>query len=123
MQKQNIIENHEDRLTDAMLSSNIDELDLLLSDNLIFTDHTGSLNSKMDDINSHKSGFVSINSIKRTDQKICTYEKTAIVSVIMDISGTFGGNPANGKFRFTRTWHLIEQEKWQIISAHSTLLA
>lgn len=34
-----------------MLSSNIEALDLLLSEDLIFIDHTGSLYFKNDDIN------------------------------------------------------------------------
>ncbi|MFH1156063.1 MAG: nuclear transport factor 2 family protein [Pseudomonadota bacterium] len=123
MQRNTIIEDCENRLTKAMLFSNIEELDTLLSDDLIFTDHTGALLSKKDDINAHKSGFISIKSINCSDQKISFYKATAIVSVIMDISGTFGGNQAIGKFRFTRTWHQIEQAKWQLIAAHSTLIS
>ncbi len=117
-----LIETHENRLKDAMLSSNIEELDILLSDDLIFTDQTGTLYSKHDDINAHKTGFISINSIECSDQKILVKQDTAIVSVIMEISGIFGGNPATAKLRFTRTWYQVEQDQWQIIAAHSTQL-
>lgn len=114
---------HENRLKEAMLSSNIEELNALLSDNLIFTDHAGAIHSKNDDINSHKSGFISINSIECSDQKIHVFKNTAIASVIMAISGIFGGNPATGKFRFTRTWLQVDQDQWQLIAGHSTLLS
>ncbi len=115
-----IIESYENRLKEAMLSSNIEELDLLLSDDLIFTDQTGTLYSKQDDINAHKSGFVSIQSIDCSEHKIYVTQNTAIVSVLMEISGIFGGNQITGKLRFTRTWYQVEQDKWQIIAAHST---
>lgn len=117
-----IIENYESRLKEAMLSSTIEVLDTLLSDDLIFTDHTGSLYSKQDDINAHKTGFVSISSIDCSDQNVFVKNDTAIVSVIMEISGKFGGNPLAAKLRFTRTWYQVEQDKWQIIAAHSTQL-
>ncbi len=117
-----IIETYESRLKEAMLSSNIEELDTLLSDDLIFTDQTGSLYSKHDDIAAHKTGYVSIKSIDCSDQRINVKTDTAIVSVLMEISGIFGGNQATAKLRFTRTWYQVEQDKWQIIAAHSTQL-
>lgn len=122
MQEHQIIKLFENRLIEAMLSSNSDELDTLISDDLIFTDHTGSLRSKSEDIASHESGMVSIDSINCSDQKIRLLKEVAIVSVIMEISGVFGGNPASGKFRFTRIWQQLSEAKWHIISAHSTLL-
>lgn len=116
------IQTCENRLKNAMLSSDINELETLLSNDLIFTDHTGAIHSKDDDINAHKSGFVSIKEIQFSQQNISTFKDTAIVSVIMNITGIFGGNPATGKFRFTRIWMNTEQEQWQLIAGHSTLM-
>jgi len=118
----NLISDYENRLIKAMLSSDTKELETLLADELIFTDHAGVIHSKTDDINAHKSGLVSINSIDCSDQKILVYDNCAIVSVIMSISGIFYGNPAAGRFRFTRTWFNTHEKNWKIVSGHSTIM-
>jgi hypothetical protein len=41
----------------------------------------------------------------------------------MKMSGTYAGNPANGDFRFTRVRAHSQQGKWQIVAAHSGLIA
>jgi hypothetical protein len=44
----------EERLRFAMCNSDIDELDNLLADNLIFTNHLGQVVSKTEDLESHR---------------------------------------------------------------------
>lgn len=109
----------ENRLIEAMKTSNIQELDLLLADDLIFTSHTGALFSKKDDIDSHASGNIEIFSVDASEQKIRIEGNVAIVSVLLEISGSFFGNTVVGIFRFTRVWK-DHGSQWQIIAAHST---
>ena len=118
MIKEKIIE-LEKRLLQAMLESNVEELDLLISDELIFTDHMGQLINKKDDLNSHRSGVVKIEEIESSEQKIKVYKNTAVVSVLMKIKGQYLSQPFNGKNRYSRVWVKLEED-WKIVAGHST---
>lgn len=109
----------EERLIEAMKNSNIQELDALLADDVIFTAHTGSIHTKEEDMDAHRSGNIDIFDIKIDDQVIKVLDDVAIVSVLLEISGSFFGNTEVGFFRFTRFWKLVNNE-WQVVAAHST---
>jgi hypothetical protein len=63
MLTKDLIEEQEQRLVEAMKASNIEELDVLLADDLIFTGHTGALFTKENDLDAHRSGSINIYSI------------------------------------------------------------
>lgn len=113
------IQSLEARLTEAMKTSNVQELDALIANDLIFTSHTGQLFTKQDDLDSHSSGNVEIFTIDASEQKIRIEGNVAIVSVLLDISGSFYGNTEVGFYRFTRIWK-DHGNNWQVIAAHST---
>lgn len=114
------IQSLENRLIDAMKASNVQELDNLISNGLIFTAHNGMMFSKEDDLAAHKSGNIKIFEINTSEQVIKIVDDVAIVSVLMEISGSFFGNTEVGFFRFTRIWKAAEDGNWKIIAAHST---
>ncbi|RZJ58876.1 MAG: nuclear transport factor 2 family protein, partial [Flavobacterium sp.] len=60
----------EDQLSEAMKTSNTTELEGLLSDHLLFTDHTGQIHTKQEDIEAHRSGNIEIFSIDSSEQNI-----------------------------------------------------
>ncbi|MDC0612013.1 nuclear transport factor 2 family protein [Vibrio sp.] len=113
----------ENQLCNAMLQSDMQVLDELLSDDLTFTNHFGAVLTKQDDIEAHKSGLLKIASITLEDQKVTLQQNTAVVFVKATINGSYDGNPANGAFRFTRVWQKIEQNRWQVIAVHSSMIA
>lgn len=113
------IQTLENRLIEAMKTSNVIELDALIADDLIFTSHTGQLFTKQDDLDSHGSGNIEIFSIQPHEQKVRIEGNVAIVSVLLEISGSFFGNTEVGFYRFTRIWK-DHDGKWQVIAAHST---
>jgi hypothetical protein len=47
----------------------------------------------------------------------------AIVSVRMQLAGSYNGSTANGDFRYTRVWRISESENWQIVAAHISMMA
>jgi hypothetical protein len=112
----------EERLRVAMLNSNVSELDELISPNLLFTDHLGTLVSKEDDLSAHSSGVFVFNSLNLSESKILIQENSAVVSVKAEIQGNYNGQPANGIFRFTRFWSNTTG-KWQVIAGHSSVIA
>lgn len=110
------------RLKTAMLESNINELDKLISDQLIFADHLGRVLSKDDDLEAHKSDDLNIDKIELSEQVIKCFGELAVVSVLAEITGQYKGVLSNGIYRFTRVW-TQEAGQWKIVTAHSSALA
>lgn len=120
---QSEVQQLEQRLRQAMLDSNVDELNTLLSDDLIFTNHMGGVMGKVDDLAAHETGTVKIQTLTLSDQRIQCLETVAIVSVCTKIHGIFSGVEAEAMFRFMRVWAPDSKGAWQVISAQSTLVA
>ncbi len=109
-------------LCKAMLESDTQMLDKLLSEDLVFTSHLGQVLCKQDDLNAHKSGLLHIKDISVDDQQIRMQQDTAIVFAKVTICGDFDGQPANGTYRFTRIWQSKGDNLWQVIAAHSSVM-
>lgn len=118
---------YEERLKAAMLKSDIDELDQLLAHDMVFTNHLGEVISKTDDIASHKSGELLINSLELSEGFIKPFGGVVTVSVRTKITGYYQAEPVAGDFRFTRLWCPVfaeqDDSRWQVVVAHSSLLA
>lgn len=112
----------ETKLKASMLASDTIALNELLSSELVFINHLGLRVSKQDDIALHSSGLLSIQSIEFSNLQIVPYQNIALVYVNTEIQGTYDGVVANGEFAFSRVW-LKQNNKWQVISAHSTVIA
>jgi ketosteroid isomerase-like protein len=113
----------EDRLRTAMLSSDVAALNELLAPDLIFTNHLGQLLGKDDDLAAYRSGVLKVLSLEPSERHVRAWGDVAVVSVRMQLIGTYEGAPANGDFRFTRVWTRSQQETWQIVAAHAGLIA
>jgi len=112
----------EERLRKAMIASDVDELNELLSPSLVFTNHLGQVMSKFDDIEGHKAGDLKIDNILLSEQLTKCIDELVLVSAYAEISGSYKGSLANGNFRFTRLWG-NENGTWQVIVGHSSLVA
>ncbi|MEO0947054.1 MAG: nuclear transport factor 2 family protein [Cyanobacteria bacterium J06641_5] len=121
-QKERAIAAAEEKLKAAMIASNVNELDEILSDDLIFTNHLGQIVTKAEDLAGHKSGDFKIEKIAYSEQVIKLIGDLGMVSVVAEISGSYRGEPANGKFRFTRLWGERE-DIWQVVVGHSSAMA
>jgi len=122
IEKSQIIKAEED-LKNAMISSDLDALDELLSLELVFTNHLGHILRKQDDIKAHKSGVVKIDEITPSEQHINIHDGVAIVSVLVYLSGSYNGEVGAGNFRFTRTWVPTKSGKYQVIAGHACVVA
>ena len=112
----------EHQLRNAMLHSDLVALDRLLSSELIFTNHLGQVLGKEDDLGAHRSGALRIEKLEPSELQIRPGGPIAIVSVRVQLSGTYNNHPAGGDFRFTRVWQRSPEGKWQVIAAHSGLI-
>jgi len=113
----------EDRLRTAMLRSDVLALNELIAPDLVFTNHLGQLLGKDDDLAAYRSGVLKVVSLESSEQHVKTLGDVAVVSVRMQLTGTYGGAPANGDFRFTRVWARSQRETWHIVAAHAGLIA
>lgn len=109
----------EQRLLHAMLQSDVKELDTLIADELIFTDHTGQIISKQADLDAHRSGKLSIETIKPSEERIKIYTDTAVVNVLMEITGKYAEQAFQGKIRYSRVWLKFENS-WKVVAGHAT---
>ena len=107
----------EDKLRQAMLTSDVSTLDELIADTLVFTMIDGSVMGKEADLTAHRSGVLKIASLEPSDKQIQTYGDVAIVAVRMQMRGTYLGSDFEGVNRYTRVW-LRTQGRWQIIAGH-----
>jgi hypothetical protein len=115
------IEKLEKELETAMLSSDVEKLDKLLDDKLIFTNHIGQQTSKQMDLEAHRSGFVKIDSISQSNQSVNLFDNVAIVTVLSEICGLFGEMRSTAQIYFTRVWQKKLNEEYKLIAAHSSL--
>ena len=107
----------EEQLRQAMLASDVGKLNALLAPSIVITNHLGQLVERQADIAAHESGLIKIDALNPSEQKIQILGEVAIVSVRMQIQGNYNGSPANGDFRFTRVWAVVNGG-WHIVAAH-----
>ena len=112
----------EEKLRKAMVSSDLEVLDNLISPKLIFSNHLGRVISKSEDLEAHSNGDIKIKSLEFFEQQIIFVSKIAVVSVYVKLSGSYKGLAANGNFRFTRVWE-NKNSAWQVVAGHSSLVA
>ena len=112
----------EDALSQAMLDSNVEQLNQLLADELIFTNHLGQCLGKQDDLQAHRSGLLHIARIETQERQVKLLQGAAMVLAKVAIFGNYAGEPADGTFRFTRVWQRKDNHDRQVVAAHSSLV-
>lgn len=116
------IERLEERLRVAMLESDVAELGVLLSEQLIFTTFLGELISKQQDLEAHKSGHVLLHSIEISQVLTKMFGEAALVNCLAEIDATFDGDRTKKQFRFTRLWATAESGTIQVMAGQATLV-
>lgn len=113
----------EEQLRQAMLDSNVPVLNELLAPDLLFTNHLGQLVTKQDDLEAHRSGIVQIQTLTPSELRIQWLGEGAIVSVQVHILGRYASTPFEDDLRFTRVWARSTHGTWQVVAAHSSVVA
>jgi ketosteroid isomerase-like protein len=113
----------ESALRQAQLTSDVRELDRLIDDDLVFTGPNGLIYGKEDDLDAHRNGTIRITRLEPSEERIQNFGDIAVVSVRMEMSGTFEGRPFSGPSRYTRVWRR-HGDSWRIVAGHvSAILA
>jgi ketosteroid isomerase-like protein len=113
MQKEDIVK-LEHELIEAIKSSDVNAIDRLLHDDLLFIAPNGQTITKQMDLASHRSGTMVVEALKPTIEQINFIGMTAVVVVVYDTKGKMMGNPIEGKFRYIRFWNSMNGN-WKVI--------
>lgn len=111
--------NLEEELRLVMLAGDVDKLDELISDSLIFIAPNGDVVTKYMDLDCHRTKLQQMTKMLPSEQVINLYGDYAVVSVKMDISGSFGNESIDGNYRYIRTW-AQQNGSWQVIAGSVT---
>lgn len=106
---------NEDRLLTAIQHGNIEDLDLLLHEDLLFNLPNGVTITKAMDMETYTSGHLVVNSILPSEQQINLIKDTAVVSVKIELKAVYTSQSIEGIFRYLRVWKLFDQE-WKVIA-------
>jgi hypothetical protein len=112
----------EERLWKAQLSADVEVLDDLIADDLLFTGLTGSLETKAADLQQHRSGALKITKLDPLDFHVRVIPGGAITSVKMDAAAVVAGKLTSATLRYTRVW-ISEGGRWQIAGGYMGVVA
>ena len=73
--EESLVIDYEERLREAMLIGDVNSLDDLINDNLIFVNHFGQILTKEADIEAHRSRVLNFTDIKILVQKVILFRK------------------------------------------------
>jgi ketosteroid isomerase-like protein len=106
-------------LREAQLSADIEALDRLISDDLLFTGPDGTLATKADDLSSYRNGIVRFTTHDPDELRVRRVgANVAIAALRTRLEGTVAGTAFAGVFRYTRIWSREETGNWQIVAGH-----
>jgi hypothetical protein len=105
----------ENSLLEAMKTNNVERLDALLHDDLLFNGPTGETATKAMDLKNYRSGNIHLHTVAASDQIVRLIGDTAVVAVTVELTGNYLGQALDGKFRYIRVWKLAEST-WKVIA-------
>lgn len=108
----------ERQLQQAMIKNDVQTLEQLLHDKLVFTDFTGTVVGKREDLDGHASGSMQIMSLEFVETPVMhLYGETAVVTVKAHVKGIYQGTPSEDYCRYLRVW-LFQDERWQVVAGN-----
>lgn len=104
----------EQQLVDAIQRSDVNFIDSILHDDLLFLAPNGITVTKEMDLSSHRSGAMKVDMLTMELQEIRLLGDMAVSIVVYDTKGTMLGEPIEGRFKYIRTWR--KYNTWKIMS-------
>ena len=118
---ENNIRKVENQLLEAMKRSDVQVLDQLIHDDLLFVLPTGEVITKEMDLETHRSGNIVFEEIISSVETIKLIEDNAIVTLSLKLKGKMLQQGFEGRFRYIRVWKMME-EKFKIIAGSCTAI-
>lgn len=105
----------ENSLLEAMKTNNVDLLDELLHDDLLFNGPDGTTATKAMDLTNYRSGNIHLYTVASRDLTVNLIGDTAVVAVTVEMQGSYLGESLDGMFRYIRVWKLTGST-WKVIA-------
>lgn len=117
-----LIADLEEKLLDGFKRTDLNTLDLLFADGMLFHDQYGNVLDKEMDLDTYRSGMIKINKINVSKREIRVFESIVIVSASLFIKGSYSNILLNDKYQWLRVWGKV-REDWKVISASCTSIS
>ncbi|WP_322089313.1 nuclear transport factor 2 family protein [Burkholderia sp. BCC1999] len=114
-----VIEPFETALCAAMRVNDVDALDALLDDQLVFTVPTGQVISKEDDLAAHRAKLLRLEKLDVHEMRACAIDELILTTTQATLAGHFDGVAFGGTFAYTRLWRR-SGTGWRIVAGHAS---
>jgi len=111
----------EKEILDAMRNSDVEKLNELIHEDLLFNIPSGQTITKDLDLENYRSGNMKIENISSSEQSINLIGDTAVVSVTITMQGKYLEHILDGKYRIIRVWKVFVNT-WKVIAGSSIQL-
>lgn len=109
----------EARIRAAQLAANVDALDALIGEHLLFTGPDGRLGTKAEDLEAHRSGLVRFRSHVPKELRIRRIgTHVAVCALLAELSVEVNGTTTQGTYRYTRVWAQESTGPWRVVGGH-----
>ena len=109
----------ESRLRAAQLDADVNALDQLISDELLFTGPDGTVSSKAQDLAAHASGVVRFRTHEPHELRIRRVgSDVAVTALRARLAVEVGGAVVEGDYRYTRVWARENGDDWRVVGGH-----
>ena len=112
----------ENNLLVAMKTSNVELLDKLLHDDLLFNGPNGETATKGLDLANYRSGNINLRSVVASELISSSIGDDVVVAVTVEIKGNYLGQEIDGRFRYLRVWKQVGDD-WKVIAGSVVALS
>ncbi|WP_321786456.1 nuclear transport factor 2 family protein [Burkholderia pyrrocinia] len=113
------IEPYETALRAAMLANDVDALDALLDDDLVFTVPTGLVISKEDDLSTHRARLLRLDRLDCHETHARAIGEMILTTTKATLAGRFNDAAFDGTFAYTRLWRR-SGSGWRVVAGHAS---
>ncbi|MFC5682987.1 nuclear transport factor 2 family protein [Flavobacterium sp. MAHUQ-51] len=100
----NQVVEHENILYQAIIEGNINTLEKLLHNDLLFIIPNGEMITKEIDLNMYREGTFKVNEIVPNMEALNIIDDVAVVVVLMELKGSYNSESFEAKYRYIRFW-------------------
>lgn len=117
-----IIEQHEAALRAAMLANDVESLEALLDDDLVFTAPDGQIMSQSDDLAVHRAKLLRLDKLDLYGTAAHAIGDMILVTTRATLAGQFDSMTFDGTFAYTRLWRR-SGNSWRVVAGHASAIA
>ena len=111
----------ENRFNEALVRADLKTIEDIEADDLIFTDASGTVTTKADELQSMRSGDVKFESIKMDNTQVQDFGNLAVVTGRLVERAKYKNADISGIYRFTDVW-AKRKGKWEHVAGQETLV-